>query len=792
MRSIFLSSIRALLRPSLALRRFSLLFVLLALATAPALAQQERGEINLRVRDSIGSPLQATVELSSQINQVHQSFQTRRDGAYRARDLPFGLYRLRVSAQGFLSAQRLVAVHTEVPIAISLTLAVATVRSRVKVTAAPVLIDPERVQTLYTVASQTLRGQIPAQMGRGITNAVVSMPGWLYEANGVLHPRGSEYDVLYVVDGLPITENRSAAFAPPIDSEDVQSVRAMTAGFPAEYGRKLGGVIEVTTARDLPAGLHMSTSIDGGSFAAMTGNVQLEYAHGKNQFSIAGNGGFTSRYLDPPVIANFTNRGSTTGFSAAYARDFSESKRLRLSFRRGEVHYRVPNELIQQEAGQRQGVATADTSGQLDYEQVLSPTLLFNVEASVVDEWFRLSSNDFSTPVIIDQQRGFRQGYARATLSGARGVQDWKAGADLIYNPVREALQYTITSPPYFDPGTALHFQFADHRTDVEPAAFVQDTLHLKNWNVSLGIRYDRYDFVVKQSAWSPRLAVSRYFPRAGLLVHADYDRVFQTPAMENLLLASSSGLNQVSPLVLRLPVRPAHANDYEVGLTKGLWGHLRFDANVYRRDFRNYSDDDTLLDTGVSFPIAFSSARIQGIEGMLAVPHWGRLSGSLSYAWQLGYAQGPITGGLFIGSEAIAGVPNNARFPDSQDQRNTVSANWRLQVSKRLWVATEENYGSGLPVDLGANDTYASLLPEYGAEVLQQVNFARGRVRPSYSIDAGAGFDLYRKEKKTVSLQVQGSNLTGHLNVIDFASLFSGTALGVPRSFRAGLRASF
>src|SRR2546426_7288010 len=82
------------------------------------------------------------------------------------------------------------------------------------------------------------------------------------------------------------------------------------------------------------------------------------------------------------------------------------------------------------------------------------------------------------------------------------------------------------------DPGTARRFKFADRRTDVEPAAFVQDGLRLKHWSVSLGLRYDRYHFVLNQSAWSPCVAVSHYFPRAGVLVHATYDRVFQTPAI--------------------------------------------------------------------------------------------------------------------------------------------------------------------------------------------------------------------------------------------------------------------
>ncbi len=134
------------------------------------------------------------------------------------------------------------------------------------------------------------------------------------------------------------------------------------------------------------------------------------------------------------------------------------------------------------------------------------------------------------------------------------------------------------------------------------------------------------------------------------MLVHASYDRVFQTPAIENLLLASSPLLDQISPLVLRLPVEPSRANYYEVGVARAFSGRLRLDANVFRRDFRNYSDDDTLLNTGVSFPIADASARIEGVEGKLTVSRWGRFSGSLSYANQVGVGQGHILLAEFTG----------------------------------------------------------------------------------------------------------------------------------------------
>ncbi|MGH9742103.1 MAG: TonB-dependent receptor domain-containing protein, partial [Candidatus Acidiferrum sp.] len=92
----------------------------------------------------------------------------------------------------------------------------------------------------------------------------------------------------------------------------------------------------------------------------------------------------------------------------------------------------------------------------------------------------------------------------------------------------------------------------------------MQDQWHRGNWNISAGLRFDHYGFVVNESAWSPRVGVGRYVSSLNLLIHASYDRVFQTPAMENLLLASSPQLNSIDPVVLRLPVEPARANYYE------------------------------------------------------------------------------------------------------------------------------------------------------------------------------------------------------------------------------------
>ncbi|HEY6309144.1 MAG TPA: TonB-dependent receptor, partial [Candidatus Angelobacter sp.] len=650
----------------------ALMFVFFFLGALRANGQRARGELRIEVQDPQGATLAASAELVSDANQFHRRFALGTDGRYVAQDLAFGTYRLTLRAKGFALWTNLIEIRSEVPVRVSVALEVATVSTEVQVNESATFLDHDRTGAVYSIGQRAITEQISAQPGRDLPDLVDAEPGWLYEANGILHPRGSEYDVQYVVDGLPITQNRSPAFAPALDAQEIESMRVLTANFPAEYGRKLGGIVEVTTEKNLPSGLHGLLEASGGSFATVNGSAGISYARGKDRFAASGDGFHTDRYLDPPVLENFTNRATADGFSASYERDFSDRDRLRLTVTHNTVRFLAPNELVQQQAGQRQNLADTETNGQLDFQHIVSPSLLLSFAASVRDAGTTLASNQQSTPVIVFQDRGYREGYARTDLAGHHGHHDWKAGIDSILGPVHEQLQYTITDPTQFDPGTQAQFQFSGRRWDFEPSAYVQDQMHFGNWNLSAGLRFDHYGFVVRESAWSPRIGASRYFASLNLVVHASYDRVFQTPAVENLLLASSPQLDSLDPVVVRLPVRPAHANYYEAGFTKAMFGKLRLDANVFRRDFRNYSDDDVLLDTGVSFPIAFAKARIIGEEVRLEVPQWGRFSGYLSYANQTGIGQGPITGGLFLGSDANTGLTDTSRFPVTQDQRNT------------------------------------------------------------------------------------------------------------------------
>jgi len=183
-------------------------------------------------------------------------------------------------------------------------------------------------------------------------------------------------------------------------------MRVLTANYPAEYGRKLGGVVEVTTEKDVSTGLHGKFEAGGGSFSTAYGAAAISYVKGKDRFSISGDGFHTDRYLDPPVLENFSNSGNARGFSASYERDFSERDRLRFTVTHNEVRFLVPDEMVQRDAGQRQDVENRETSGQVYFQHTISSDLFLSLSGSVRDASAMLTSNPLSTPVIVAQDRG--------------------------------------------------------------------------------------------------------------------------------------------------------------------------------------------------------------------------------------------------------------------------------------------------------------------------------------------------------------------------------------------------
>jgi hypothetical protein len=787
------------------------------LFASPLFGQINTGELHLKVTDPVGLGVKTTVQIVSEANQYRNSFSTTDQGTLDVQRLPYGIYQLEIVQAGFAPVSETLEIRSSIATEYTIQLKLPSVNQSVTVTAADTLIDPDQPGAVSQIGSDTIQHRLSSLPGRSLQDLVNTQPGWLYEGNAVLHPRGSEYQTQFVVDGIPLTDNRSPSFGPEIEADDVQSMSIYTAGIPAEYGRKMGGIVEVNTLQNSEPGFHGQVVLSGGSFDSAGAFAQGQYVWGKNTLGASASGSMTDHYLNPVVPQNFSNTGTLGDFSVHYQRNLTPNDRLNMSVRHEVSRYDIPNELIQQDphdifpfdpaaplGSQRQTADNIETMGIVSYQHTFSPNVVADLSGMVRDNANDFNSNPYSTPIEVFQHNFFREGYFKGTVTAVHGRHEFKFGIESDNTFLNENFRYVITDPTQFDPSTPLTFSFPvpgqptspAHRPDLEQSAFVQDLIHLGNWTVSAGLRWDHYQLFLNRQAVDPRFAISRYFPAADRVVHFSYDRVFQTPSFENILLSSSLAATTLNPVSLQLPVEPSEGNYYEAGVTKGFFGKVRLDANYFRRLVNNYADDDQIDNTTISFPIAFRKAVIYGAEAKLDVPNWRGFSGFLSYSWTVGQAWFPVTGGLFLGDDAM--IPLSGHFPDSQDQRNTVRGRVRYQIKPRFWIAGGIQYDTGLPFDFQCDPSLtlpqciAGVVQQYGQQVVNRINFDRGRIFPAFQVNASAGADIYRSERMNMRIQADGQNLTNVLNVIDFGGLFSGNAIGPSRSFALRLTTTF
>jgi hypothetical protein len=809
-------------------------FLAVFLWALPVFAQSTTGELRLTVTDPAGLAVKSTVALVSQGNEYNQTLTTDAQGKLDLKRLPYGIYQVRTVANGFAPATGPVEIRSALPLDRTIKLHVASVSESVNVTDTDTLIDPYRAGSVNEIGKDAIQDRLTAIPGRSMQDLVNSEPGWLYEGNAVLHPRGSEYQTQFVVDGIPLTDHRSPSFGPePAEADDVESLKIYTAGIPAEYGRKMGGVVEINTLRNTDPGLHGTLTLFGGSYDTGSAGTQDQYTSGKNTFGVSASGNMTSHYLNPVVPENYSNNGTTANFSGSYERDLTEKDRLTLIVRHELARYQIPNELVQQNGaylpnsdndtgcpsvppdeepddcvfipgGQLQTGGNFETMGSASYQHIFSSNAIGWLRFMARDNNNNFQSNPASWPLNATQHNEFKEVYFNGSFSLHRGRHEIKAGVESDNIFLHENTSYVMpycddpTNPRcpialgIFDTG-ATSFAFTGQRPDLEQALYVQDLIRLGNWTVNAGLRWDHYQLLLNQNAVEPRFAASRYFPTLGLVVHASFDRIFQTPSFENILLGSSPQAESIDtsvPAVL-LPVQPSHGDYYELGATQALLGKVRVDTNVFRRDVNNYADDSQLLSTGISFPVAFRTAILYGAEGKIEVPHWGPFSGFVSYSYIVGNVFNPVTGGLLLGDDAAAAVTQlTGHSPDSQDQRHTLRSRARYQIAPRLWMALGADYNTGLPFE--PDLTPQQYATEYGQVVINHLNFDRQRISPYFTQNLSLGADLLQREKRTLRFQGDIANVSNTLELIDFGGLFSGNAIGPGRQYTFRMVATF
>lgn len=194
-----------------------------ALIVIPILsAQIMEGELRVTIRDQTGRGVAGRIELAGRNPQFRTEAQADSAGRVRLLRLPQGIYRLAVTHDGFEPFSDTIEIRSAVPQEREVILKVGAVATEITVEANAPLLDRSEPGLVMQGGREQLDETPGTTLGRSTIDVVTTMPGWLLEANAVLHPRGSEYDTQYVIDGMPLYDNRSIGFCAGIREQRVR------------------------------------------------------------------------------------------------------------------------------------------------------------------------------------------------------------------------------------------------------------------------------------------------------------------------------------------------------------------------------------------------------------------------------------------------------------------------------------------------------------------------------------------------------------------------------------------
>src|SRR5215210_755768 len=180
--------------------------IVLILCTS-AFGQARIGTVQGTVKDPNGAVVpNAKITITQSVTGYNQTAQTDDDGAFKLVNIPFNTYTVRAEAAGFQTVEQSIDLESGIPLNVDLAVTVAGTAETVTVSTSSAEIEPDRTSSDTDINQTVLERPVGASPSRAIESIVASTPGFVTDDNGRMHPRGSESQVQYVVDGVPITD----------------------------------------------------------------------------------------------------------------------------------------------------------------------------------------------------------------------------------------------------------------------------------------------------------------------------------------------------------------------------------------------------------------------------------------------------------------------------------------------------------------------------------------------------------------------------------------------------------
>ncbi len=682
-------------------------------------------------------------------------------GSFRFPVLAPGEYQLSVTADGFFDARFDLLLKPRQTQSLSVTLQPKSeVKSQVDVQSIIEPLDTEQTGTSRVLTHHDLE-QLPAPLRKDVpTLAENFAPGAVASHDNFVHLRGNELSLHEFINGVSFLDNAHQHFTPGISPEIFQSVNIITGGFPAEFGNRFGGVLDITTRSGRDIHGHGSLALGVGTVKNDDASAEYGGSVGHWGYYVFAGGFSSNRFLNPPVYYEAHDFG--TGERVATQIDYQgKSDLIKLLATGGRTDFELPNTPDQQADSRNSSRQLDSQTAILTWQHVFSPRTLLSTSAyerTVSDHLYPTSDpvteygNGSRNTQTIGIKSDFTHSWHGHTLKG---------GVDLSRYRLLEAFAYD----PRDEESSLSAFEFSGASHGGQAAIYVQDHFSpVSNLTVDAGLRWDQFDLIETRAQVSPRIGIGYHITRTNSVVHAAYNRFFTPPPIEYALLSAYLGsLDGLGP------AQAYSQNYYELGWTQQFTPKFTAEFSVYRHTGSNSFENTEIGITRLFVPTNFSSARARGAEVALTLRQLEKLgiSGRLQYAIAQVEFIGPNTGG-YTDEVLFPGEVVRPVF----DQRHTATASLYYRRKWRdLWSGMNFRYGSGTPAVVEGS---AFTLPQH------------------FVADFAAGFTLWTHEKQNLAFEFNALNLTDNRFEISKESELTPIQYAPRRVFSGRLRWHF
>src|SRR5213594_1276900 len=739
-----------------------------------------------------GSVLPNTdVQLNSPVLGVALQAKSGQDGQFIFQRLAPGPYTLAVSHADFRDQRVALTLKPREVQNITVQLSLRGIEQSVEVTA------PAQLTTTYSPNSTVLQSDtvdsLPLDQRNNLPDMIaMTAPSMIRSHDDFVHVRGNEIALNTFINGVSFWENPHTVFSVGLTPDIIQSVNVLTGNFPAEYGNRFGGVLDIATKSG--SSMKNEGSLTVGAGTALRNNAAIEFGgHTENVGYYFYSAGFESaRFLSPndPRSIHDTGRGGRSFLQLDFSLNPANSVKAVLM---GDgTNFQIPKTSLDDQFRPNANASerTRQETAIVTWSHIVSNNS--SVTAWLYQRWSRiwlLPAND-PLAAAASNERTLDTTGLKADFVGFFEGHTVKGGVDFVMLRPNESLFYDPEGLARFSDLMGLGeveiqgpqgrpITFARRKTGGQGSAYLQDTVQLsRELTANIGFRVDRYSLATSRTHWSPRLNFA-YRVGTSTVVHASYNHFFVPPAVENVLISSAGLTRFLADFEQPLPaLQPIIEDQFELGVTRPVVGNLRVGVSGYYRKSEKPVHTVLFPDSRIYAYANFDKGKAYGMEVKLEAPLIERLglSGYLNYALGRVYLWNPVVAGFV---EEAHHVEEAGRFLAPMDQTHTLNAGFRYHHRSGLWGSMTFEYGSGTPTE---------------AEDMEGAPMAAPlRVPGHFTQNLSIGADLWRhRERSWAGLQFNVENLTNNVYKVSQESVFSPGEYFNPRFYSSSLKIHF